>query len=80
MSLLAILATIAIVIIGIIFLICYYVLLVQAIHQMLCRDVNSVLLFFSFLSLIPMPPCIIMGIIILIIWGKYKKTQTEKTS
>ncbi len=58
----------------IIFLLIYYVLLVWAIVQMLQRDAHSVLLVFSFIALLPLPPFLIMGILILIIWALYKRT------
>lgn len=54
-------------------LILYYVLLVQAILQMLRSKVNQVLLTFAFLSLVILPPTLLLGIFILIIWHFHKK-------
>lgn len=55
------------------FLIFYFVLLVRAIIQMLRHNVSSVLLVFSFISLIPFPLILPLGIMILIIWHYHKK-------
>ena len=49
-------------------LIIYYVFMARAVLQMLVRDTNTVLLTFSFLALIPIPPTVIMGILVMIIW------------
>ena len=54
-------------------LVYYYVLLIRAIIEMLRYRVSSVLLTFSFLSLIPFPLILILGIMILIIWRHHKK-------
>ena len=54
-------------------LILYFVLLVRAVIDMLRHDVHGVLLTFAFLSLIPFPPILIMGIMILIIWHHHKR-------
>lgn len=61
----------------VIFLLIYYVLLVRAILQMLQRDAHPVLLVFSFLALLPLPPFLIIGILILIIWALYKRTPSD---
>lgn len=53
----------------------YYILLVKAILQMLRRGVPSVLLTFSFISLVPFPLTLILGIMILIIWHYHKRDQ-----
>ena len=58
-------------------LILYYVLLVRATLEMLRRDANKVLLAFSFLALVPAPPFLILGILIIIIWNIHKKTLPE---
>jgi hypothetical protein len=55
-------------------LVLYYVLLVRAILEMLRLDVHRILLTFTFLSLIVLPPTLLMGIFILIIWHYHKKT------
>ena len=54
-------------------LVVYFVFMVRAIIEMLRYDVNSVLLTFAFLSLIPFPLILILGIMILIIWHYHKK-------
>ncbi len=58
-------------------LVLYYSLLVRAILQMLGRETNMILLFFSFLALIPSPFTLIMGILILVIWKLHRKTLPE---
>ncbi|OOZ50969.1 hypothetical protein BOW40_08745 [Solemya velum gill symbiont] len=62
---------ILLVLIGLI--IVYLVFMVRAIIDMLRYDVNSVLITFSFLALIPFPLFIILGVMILIIWHHHKK-------
>ncbi len=56
-------------------LVIYYVLLVRALLQMLRSETNQVLLVFGFLSLLPAPPVIVMGIMILIIWALHGKSH-----
>ena len=58
-------------------LILYYVLLVRVTLEMLRRDANTVLLAFSFLALVPAPPFLILGILVIIIWNIHKKTLPE---
>ena len=58
-------------------LVVYYVFLVRAILQMLRRDTNVVMLVFAFLALFPLPPTVIMGILVIIIWMIHKKTLPE---
>ena len=40
---------------------------------MLRYDVHGVLLTFAFLGLIPFPPILIMGIVVLVIWHYHKR-------
>ena len=54
-------------------LVAYYILLERALLEMLRFGVNPVLLTFSFLSLIPLPPLVVMGVVILVLWGHYRK-------
>ena len=58
-------------------LVLYYFLLVRAILQMLRTQTNTVLLFFSFLALVPSPFTLFMGIFILIIWKLHRRTLPE---
>lgn len=51
----------------------YYILIIRAILQMLRHKVSGVLLTFSFVSLVPFPLVLILGIMILIIWHYHKK-------
>jgi hypothetical protein len=54
-------------------LVVYLVLIVRAIIDMLRYDVHGVLLTFAFLALIPFPPILVMGIMVLIIWHYHKR-------
>jgi len=54
-------------------LVVYLVLMVRAIIDMLRHDVHGVLLTFAFLALIPFPPILVMGIMVLIIWHYHKR-------
>ena len=58
-------------------LVLYYALLVRAILEMLRLDVNKILLTFAFLSLIVLPPTLLLGIFILIIWHYHKKILSK---
>ena len=57
-------------------LIVYYVFITRAIVQMLQHNAHTILLIFSFISLLPFPPMIIMGILIMIIWGQLRKAHS----
>ncbi len=51
----------------------YLVLMVRAVIDMLRYDAHVVLLTFAFLALIPFPPILVMGIMVLIIWHYHKR-------
>lgn len=51
----------------------YLFLMVRAIVKMLRHDVHSVLLTFAFLGLVPLPPTVLMGILVLIVWHYHEK-------
>jgi hypothetical protein len=55
-------------------LIIYYVLLVRVVLDMLRRKANTVLLVFAMLGLIPLPPSIILGVLVIIIWTLHSRT------
>jgi hypothetical protein len=57
----------------IVLVIVYLVFMVRAVIEMLRYDVHGVLLTFAFLALIPLPPILIMGVMVLIIWHYHKK-------
>ncbi|MHA1597091.1 MAG: hypothetical protein ACTSV1_00065 [Alphaproteobacteria bacterium] len=57
----------------IIVLIVYYYFLVGAVLEMLRADAPTVMLVFAYLSLIPVPPFLILGILNLIIWHCVRK-------
>ena len=54
-------------------MILYLVLMVRAVIDMLRHDTHGVLLAFAFVALIPLPPTVVMGIMILIIWHYHKR-------
>ena len=54
-------------------LVLYYVLLVRAILEMLDLNANKVLLGFCFVALIPAPPFILMGIMLMVIWNLHRR-------
>ncbi len=55
-------------------LIPYYIYLVRAILEMLRQPASPVLLAFALLALIPLPPLILLGILLLVIWRRHKET------
>ena len=63
------------VIAGLALLVLYYFLLTRAVLQMLRHDANPVLMTFSFLALIPVPPLLILGIVVMVIWSIHQKTR-----
>ena len=58
---------------GAVFLVVYYIFLARSILQMLRANPNQVLLVFAFLALIPVPPALVMGIVIMIIWAIHRQ-------
>jgi len=59
-------------------LILYYVLLVRAILEMLKLDANKVLLGFCFVALIPVPPFILMGVVLMVIWNIHRRELLQR--
>ncbi len=55
-------------------LVIYYVLLVRAVLDMLRRKTDTALLVFAMLGLIPLPPLIILGVLMIIIWTLHRQT------
>ena len=53
----------------------YYVFLVRAIVEMVRRRAHTALTVFSFIALIPVPPFIILGILLMVIWHRFKETM-----
>ncbi|TNF99693.1 MAG: hypothetical protein EP297_05055 [Gammaproteobacteria bacterium] len=64
---------ITILVIFVILVIVYLVFMVRAVIDMLRYDVHGVLLTFAFLALVPLPPILVMGVMVLIIWHYHKK-------
>ncbi len=54
-------------------LVLYFVLLVRALVEMLRLDAPSVMVVFTYISLIPFPLLLILGILNLIIWHHVRK-------
>jgi hypothetical protein len=50
-------------------LVVYYIFLGRTILQMLRADAHTVLLVFACLALLPVPPMVVMGIVLMIIWA-----------
>lgn len=51
----------------------YLVFMVRTVIEMLRYDVHGVLLTFAFIALIPLPPILVLGIMIMIVWYYHKK-------
>ncbi len=49
-------------------LIVYFVFVVRALVEMIRLDAPAVMIVFTYLSLIPFPPLVILGIVNLIVW------------
>ncbi len=60
-----------------ILLVIYYVLLVRAVLDMLHQKANTALLVFAMLGLIPLPPLIILGVLMIIIWTLHERTEAK---
>jgi len=58
-------------------LVIYYVLLVRAVLDMLRRKANTALLVFAMLGLIPLPPLIILGVLMIIIWTLHRRAGAK---
>jgi hypothetical protein len=54
-------------------LVVYYVFMARTILQMLRAGANPALLVFALLGLIPVPPILVMGIVLMIIWALHNK-------
>ena len=54
-------------------LIVYYVLLVRALVEMIRVNAPLVIIVFTYISLIPLPPLLILGVLNLIIWRMVRK-------
>ena len=59
---------------AVLILIVYYVFMARTVLQMLRVGANPVLLAFALFALIPVPPILIMGIVLMIIWAQHYKT------
>ena len=59
------------------FLIVYFVLLVRALVEMIRFDAPTVMIVFTYISLIPFPLLLILGILNLIIWHLVRRDLME---
>ncbi len=57
---------------AVLILVVYYVFMARTVLQMLRSDANFALLVFALIALIPLPPFLIMGIVLMIIWSRHK--------
>jgi hypothetical protein len=55
-------------------LVIYYWFMCRAVLEMLRRNVNTVLLVFSMIALIPAPPAQVLGVVLMIIWSQYRQS------
>ena len=58
---------------AVLILIVYYVFMARTVLQMLRVGANPALLVFALLALIPVPPFLILGIVLMIIWALHNK-------
>ena len=61
-----------IVLVLLVILIVYYVFVVRALVEMICISAPSVVLVFTYISLIPLPFFIVLGVVNLIVWHKVR--------
>ena len=64
---------IPILLVSIALVVVYLVFMVRTVIDMLRYDVQGVLLTFAFIALIPLPPILVTGIVVMIIWHYHKK-------
>ena len=58
---------------AVLILVVYYVFMARTVLQMLRAGASPALLVFALLALIPVPPILIMGIVLMIIWAIHNK-------
>ena len=51
-------------------LVVYYVFVTRALIDMIRKNAPSVMLVFTYISLIPLPPFLVLGIVNLVVWHK----------
>ena len=64
-----------IVVIGVVLLsilIAYYVFVTRSLIEMIRTSAPSVMLVFTYISLIPLPPFLVLGVVNLIVWHKVR--------
>jgi hypothetical protein len=69
------LISVSVVLVGL--LILYFVLLVRALVEMIRLDAPTVMIVFTYISLVPFPLLLILGILNLIIWHLVRKDLIE---
>ena len=60
---------------AVLILIVYYVFMARTVLQMLRVGASPVLLAFALFALIPVPPILILGIVLMIIWALHNKAD-----
>ncbi len=53
-------------------LIAYYVFVIRALVDMICVSAPSVMLVFTYISLIPLPFFLVLGVVNLVVWHKVR--------
>ncbi len=59
--------------IAVVVLVIYYILMGRTLLSMLRNKAHAVLLTFACIGLVPVPPTVIMGIVLMIVWSRYNK-------
>ncbi|MFC1526677.1 hypothetical protein ACFL6X_07705 [Candidatus Latescibacterota bacterium] len=62
------------IVVAIVLVLIYYALMVPRIREMLDLQASPVLVAFALASLIPVPPAVVLGILIMFIWEGHRKT------
>ena len=60
--------------IALVVLVIYYLFMGGTVLAMLRRKVNPVLLVFAMIALLPLPPTVVMGVVLMIIWIQYRRS------
>ncbi len=65
---------------AVLILVVYYVFMARTVLQMLRVRANPALLVFALFALIPIPPILIMGIVLMIIWALHNKAGAAESA
>jgi hypothetical protein len=56
-------------------LVIYYLFMGRTVLAMLRQKVNPVLLTFALIALLPLPPTVVMGVVLMLIWIPYSRSM-----